>query len=127
MKYFILLLFSSFVFSQSVEENNLILNDSILSFKNYSLKEQDSIFKNMGIKYGDRVTVTVLFQIDENGNVVINEIKSPHEIFTKETLSLFKKLPKIDPPKKRNGKRKNVKFSQRIIFIINEEWLKEKK
>jgi len=125
MKYFVLLFFVNFLFSQNADKEGFKVNDSLVDMRDYSVEELESIYKSLGLRYGDKVTVIVLFKVDENGDVIINKIKSPHNAFTKEAIEIFKKLPKFDPPKDRNGKPMGVNFSQPISFILKDETKKK--
>ena len=127
MKYFILLFFVNFLFSQNTDKKGIKVNDSLVEIKDYSVEELESIYKSLGIRYGDKVTVIVFFKIDENGDIVINKIKSPHNAFSKEAIRIFKELLKFDPPKDRNGKPMSVNFSQPISFIVKDEAKKKNK
>lgn len=111
----------NFLFSQEVEKGVFKVNDSLVDMRDYSVEELKTIYKNLGLRYGDKITVVVLFKVDENGDVIINKIKSPHNAFTKEAIRIFKKLPKFIPPKDRNGKPMGVSFSQPISFVLKDE------
>ena len=121
MKYLILIFFTNFLFSQNAEKENFKVIDTLIDVRDYSIDELESIYKSLGLKYGDKVTVIVLFKVGDNGDVIINKIKSPHDAFTKEAMRVFKKLTKFDTPKDRNGKPIGVNFSQPISFILKDE------
>ncbi len=128
----LLLTFLFICFSSSLYSYNLIKRDSIIVPDSLKIKEtytdiqRDSIYKKLGYKHGDAISVKVLFIIDEYGNVIIEKIRSPHDIFTIEALRIFSKLPEFKATFI-DGKPIRKRFMQPISFVINNKIKKDKK
>lgn len=124
MRYFIvfLLLISSLneVHSQENSNTNLIIKDSLLFSKKYSIKERDSILKKLKIRKGDKIATKVFFSIDKEGKTVINKIASPHNIFNSEIIEIFRKMKKFEPAKDSKGNPMSVNYALPITFVIDE-------
>lgn len=124
MRYLIVffLLISSLneVHSQEYTNTNLIIKDSLLFSKKYSINERDSILKKLKIRKGDKIANKVFFTIDKEGKTIINKIVSPHNIFNSEIIEIFSKMRKFEPAKDSNGNLMSINYALPITFVIDE-------
>ncbi len=124
MRYLIVffLLISSLneVHSQEYTNTNLIIKDSLLFSKKYSINERDSILKKLKIRKGDKIANKVFFTIDKEGKTIINKIVSPHNIFNSEIIEIFSKMRKFEPAKDSNGNPMSINYALPITFVIDE-------
>jgi TonB family protein len=121
-KILLLLLFlTSFCFSQN--EGAKIISEKI---KEFDQSRFDSIAKSLNYKAGDQIKVTVLFTINENGDVVDVLARSVHPEFEKEAIRIVNELPKMVPAEY-NGKKVSQKYTLPLVFQIETEKEKAKR
>lgn len=124
MRYLIVffLLISSLneVHSQENTNTHLIIKDSLLFSKKYSIKERDSILNKLKIRKGDKIANKVFFTIDKEGKTIIDKIVSPHNIFNSEIIEIFSKMKKFEPAKDSKGNPISVNYALPITFVIDE-------
>lgn len=63
--------------------------------------------------------ITILFQIDTEGNIINIQSRAPHPRLEEEAEKLIKALPKMEPGKQR-GKPVNVSYALPIIFQVQD-------
>lgn len=86
----------------------------------------DSIAKSLTYKGGDQIKVTVLFTINEDGDIVDIRARSVNPEFEKEAIRVVSELPKMVPAE-HNGKRISRKYALPLIFEIETESAKKKR
>lgn len=64
------------------------------------------------------IRIFVRFKIDKQGKVTDIEVRSPHQIFSKEATRVIRKIPKMKAPGKQNGKPVIVRYNLPIVFRI---------
>lgn len=77
--------------------------------------------KNLGSELGlsGINRITILFQINSEGNIVNIQARAPHPKLEDEAINLIKALPKMEPGKQR-GKPVNVSYALPIIFQVQD-------
>lgn len=118
---FFLFLSISLTFGQ---ENNF---DKISqTIKNQSQSRFDSIAKTLNFKPGNKIKVSVLFTINEEGDIVDIKARSIHPEFEKEAIRVVSELPKMVPAEF-NGKRISQKYALPLVFEIETDKEKSKR
>ncbi|MGM0933803.1 MAG: energy transducer TonB [Bacteroidota bacterium] len=89
------------------------MSDKITAYVNKNFN------KNLGSELGlsGINRITILFQINTEGNIVNILARAPHPKLEEEAISLIKALPQMEPGKQR-GKPVNVSYALPIIFQV---------
>jgi protein TonB len=92
------------------------LKDCVVNFisMHINMKFNSSLFNHFE---PNRYKVSVMFDIDENGNIVNILAKGPHPDMEKEAIRVMKLLPKMNPGLI-NKEPKKVNFGLPINFVI---------
>ncbi|PKQ46856.1 energy transducer TonB [Confluentibacter flavum] len=120
-KILLLLFVTSVCFSQS--DGVKMISDKIKSSEQTRF---DSIAKSLNYKGGDQIKVTVLFTINDNGDIMDIMARSVHPEFEKEAIRVVSELPKMVPAEY-NGKRISQKYTLPLVFEIETEKEKAKR
>lgn len=89
------------------------MSDKITAYVNNNFN------KNLGSELGlsGINRITILFQINSEGNIVNIQARAPHPKLEEEAINLIKALPQMEPGKQR-GKPVNVSYALPIIFQV---------
>ena len=110
-----------FSFLISFSQNSDISKNVSEKFnENEIVNDFNRIAKSLNFKSGELIKIRVIFEIDENGNVINIKASGPHPYFEKEAIRLVESLPKMEPAIK-NGVPISVKYSLPINFKIETE------
>ena len=124
MKHIFIIIILFWVFSLYGQVDRTIIDQTILEEIDNS--KFDSIAKVLGYKGGDKVRVSTLFTVNEEGQIVNIRAKGPHPIFEQEAIRIIEMVPKLKPAYI-DGKAVSPRFALPITFVIESERQKKRR